>query len=499
MSGNTAADARPLSSSEFLATVKRSGLLSGSQFEGVLGRFEGAPAVLAERLVRDGILTEFQAGRLLVGNDKGLMIGRYRILDRIGGGSMGWVFKGLHELMDRVVAIKIISPRSAMGPDSLRRFLLEMKIVALLDHPNVVRAFDGDLFENTPYMVMEYVTGENLDQIARRRGPLPPDEVVDYMAQAARGMAHAHERGVIHRDIKPSNLALDDSGVLKILDLGLGAFVDVSGEESYLSDVEKGIAVGTADYMSPEQLGGQLLDGRTDLFSLGCTMYYLIAGTYAFPGPQKIDRLIKRMHEPHVPLQKVRAGVPYPVLMVVDKLLALDPADRFATAADAAEALQSLTPSASRSGRASRSPAGEKKTTETPAPSPQADPKTLDWSRIETGLHAKEEPAPSAPPLERLTPRPGRLESHRKSLEAGGEDSGREVHRQYRNELIQMKREGSGNRSPDEAPRSAVVGWLETAGEHVGHFLSEPGAKQNVMIVVLAVITGVLFLTLLLK
>src|SRR5262249_22462366 len=148
--------------------------------------------------------------------------GRYILLDHIGQGARGRVFKARHRLMDRVVALKVVLTDLATSEKSVPRFFREMKIIGLLDHPNVVRAIDADEHEGLPYIVMEYLEGENLARVFARRGPLPPDEVVAYMAQACWGLAHAHEKGVIHRDVKPTNLFLVNTGVVKVLDLGFG-------------------------------------------------------------------------------------------------------------------------------------------------------------------------------------------------------------------------------------------------------------------------------------
>jgi eukaryotic-like serine/threonine-protein kinase len=208
-------DANPcgLSSADFLATMERSGILSETGLQEVRDclvqdRQLQDSSVLAERLVKQGRLTEFQARRLLVGKAKSLVFGRYVLLDRLGIGAMGRVFKARHRLMDRLVALKVVLPVCASSKHSVSRFFREMKIVGVLDHPNVVRAFDADQHEDSPYIVMEYLEGEDLEKVLRRRGMLPPQEVIDCMIQVAWGLAHAHEKGVVHRDIKPTNLFL---------------------------------------------------------------------------------------------------------------------------------------------------------------------------------------------------------------------------------------------------------------------------------------------------
>ena len=217
---------------------------------------------LAQRLVEEGTLTEFQARRLLKGK-KSLSFGRYALLDHIGQGARGRVFKARHRLMDRVVALKVLLPDNALSETAVSRFFREMKIVGLLDHPNVVRAIDADVHEGCPYIVMEYLDGDDLEHVFARRGPLPPEEVIEYMAQAARGLAHAHEKGVIHRDVKPTNLFLVNTGVVKVLDLGFGELVGMAGQAGNVFDTDEGIVVGTTDFMSPEQVKDQA-DRRPD-------------------------------------------------------------------------------------------------------------------------------------------------------------------------------------------------------------------------------------------
>ena len=188
-----------VSAPEFLEALERSGVLPDAKWREVQDRYAQTAVVddslaLAHQLIEDGTLTEFQARRLLSGK-KSLSFGRYALLDHIGQGARGRVFKARHRLMDRVVALKVFVPNAALIKTAVSRFFREMKIVALLDHPNVVRAIDADVHEGCPYIVMEYLEGDDLEHVFVRRGPLPPDEVIEYMAQAARGLAHAHEQG----------------------------------------------------------------------------------------------------------------------------------------------------------------------------------------------------------------------------------------------------------------------------------------------------------------
>ncbi|MEO6810249.1 MAG: serine/threonine-protein kinase [Isosphaeraceae bacterium] len=331
---------------DLLAVIRRSGVLTERQLEDVrarvlAGEYPFDPTSLAECLVRDQILTGFQVRRLLKNKTHGLVIDRYVILDRLGSGSMGRVYRAHHQHMDRIVALKIIAPEIVTNERVIARFQREMKLVGRLDHPNVVRAFDAGQVGSVLYIVMEYVPGQSLGQRFRARGPLPPAEVIDCAAQAALGLDHAHRQGIVHRDIKPSNLLLTDERRIKVLDLGLGVLMEADEESNFAT--ADGIAVGTIDYMSPEQACGQDVDGRSDLYSLGCAVYHLITGRLPYPGDSPIERLGKRISGQPVPITDLRPDLPSNLVRVLNKLLANRPEDRYQTGAEAAEALQALT------------------------------------------------------------------------------------------------------------------------------------------------------------
>ena len=340
---------RRLSAPEFLAALERAGIVPDATCREVQRRFARRAQMLdslalAHQLMAEGTLTEFQARRLLWGK-KRLSFGRYALLDSIGKGGRGRVFKARHRLMDRVVALKVMLPETALneGQLAVSRFFREMKIVALLENPHVVRAIDADVHDGCPYIVMEYLEGDDLERVLTRRGQLPPDDVIGYSAQAARGLAHAHSKGVIHRDVKPTNLFLAKTGVVKILDLGCGELVGMAGQAANVFDTDEGVVVGTTDFMSPEQVRDKPIDARTDLFSLGCTMYRLLTGGLRIPrNDQEEGRLVKRIRDPHRPIRKLRPGLPDGLVAIVDRLLALRPDDRFDSATEVAEALEAL-------------------------------------------------------------------------------------------------------------------------------------------------------------
>jgi serine/threonine-protein kinase len=329
---------------DLLSVIRSSGVLSHRQLAEIKtkvlhGYYPVESEALAECLVRDNILTPWQSKRFLTNRPHGLVVGRYVILDRVGSGSMGRVYKAHHAMMDRVVALKIIAPEIASNERVVARFQREMKLVGRLDHPNVVRAFDADQINKILYIVMEYVNGRSLGEIFKKK-PVPPRDMIDYGAQCMLGLAHAHEQGIVHRDIKPSNILLTDDRKIKILDLGLGVLMEADSGATFAT--ADGIAVGTVDYMSPEQACGRDVDGRSDLYGLGCAMYHLMTGQLPFPGDSPIERLGRRISGRHVPITDHLPDLPPNVVRVIDKLLAHKPHERFASAAEAADALQSL-------------------------------------------------------------------------------------------------------------------------------------------------------------
>ncbi len=330
---------------DLLPVIRSAGVMTDRQFaelkaKVLSGEYPSESTALADRLIREGILTGYQARRLLKEKAQGLVVGRYVILDRLGSGSMGRVYKAHHLMMDRSVALKIIAPEIASNERVLARFQREMKMVGRLDHPNVVRAFDADQMNNMLFIVMEYVPGQSLSQ-RLRQGTISPIDMVHYAAQAALGLAHAHGQGIVHRDVKPSNLLLTEDRQVKVLDLGLGVLMEADSQATFAT--ADGIAVGTVDYMSPEQACGRDVDGRSDLFSLGCSMYHLMTGRLPYPGDSPLERLSKRIGGRPAPITDVRPDLPSSLVQVLDKLLAHKPQERFQSAAEAAEALQALT------------------------------------------------------------------------------------------------------------------------------------------------------------
>ncbi len=333
---------------DLLPILRASNLLADKKFDEIKARVrEGSlpfdAKALAMKLVKDRLLTEYQARRLLSNKPHNLKFGnRYVILDRLGSGSMGRVYKAMHLMMGREVALKVIAPEIVSNDRVVARFQREMKLAAKLDHPNVVRAFDADREGKALYIVMEYVAGQSLSQKFRATGPLVPIDVVSYASQAARGLAHAHAQGIVHRDVKPSNLFLSNGRDIKVLDLGLGILMEQDDSSGFAT--ADGIAVGTIDYMSPEQACGREVDGRSDIYSLGCAMYHLISGRLPFPGEAPVERLGKRINGRPRPVEEVVADLPPGLSEVMSRLLANKVHDRYQTADEAADALRKPPP-----------------------------------------------------------------------------------------------------------------------------------------------------------
>ncbi|MCA9133377.1 MAG: serine/threonine protein kinase [Planctomycetales bacterium] len=303
------------------------------------GTLPTEPVALAKALQKHKVVTRWHCEKLLQGKYKGFFLGNHKLLGHIGSGGMSSVYLAEHTKMHDLRAVKVL-PQSKLGKSSyLARFQQEAKAIASLNHPNVVRAHDIDNQGDTHYIVMEYVDGDDLQTIVKKKGPLPFEKVANYIAQAAHGLQHAHEVGLIHRDVKPANVLINSEGKVKILDLGLALFADEAKASLTIDFNDK--VLGTADYLAPEQaLNSHRVDHRADLYGLGCTMYFLLTGHPPFPDGTIAQRIAKHQREMPKEIRKIRPECPGELEGICWKLMQKDPKFRYASAAQTAEVLE---------------------------------------------------------------------------------------------------------------------------------------------------------------
>lgn len=334
-----------LTAGDFAELVQKSGLLDPALAKQVTAEYlaQGGDAAdpknLAREFINRQLLTKWQCDKLLQGKHKGFFLGKYRLITHLGSGGMSAVYLAEHTLMRRRVAIKVL-PKSKVDDSSyLERFHREAQAVAALDHRNIVRAYDVDQEEKVHFLVMEHVNGQSLQEAVAEHGPLDFVVAAELMRQAADGLAHAHRAGLVHRDIKPGNLLVDERHTVKILDMGLAKFFS-DDESSSLTIRHDEKVLGTADYLSPEQaIDSHSVDVRSDVYSLGCTFYFLLTGHPPFPQGTLAQRLLA--HQTRLPpaILAERPDVPADLIAIVEKMMAKKVEDRFQSAKDISRAL----------------------------------------------------------------------------------------------------------------------------------------------------------------
>jgi serine/threonine protein kinase len=339
----------PSTVTEFTDLVFRSGVTDEKRLATYLDQLRSASAVpgeplkLAEMLVRDGLLTRFQAEQIMQGKWKRFTIGKYKVLERLGAGGMGSVYLCEHMLMKRRVAVKVLPAAKAEDRAALERFYREARAVAALDHPNIVRAYDIDQDEKLHFLVMEHVDGASLQEIIKRTGPLEVLRGAHYIRQAALGLQHAHEAAnLVHRDIKPGNILVDRNGIVKILDMGLARFFN--DDEDILTKKYDENVLGTADYLAPEQaLDSHGVDIRADIYSLGCTFYFCLTGHPPFVEGTVAQKLIWHQTRQPRSIRLERPETPEGLVALIERMIAKDPGQRYQSPLEVAEALASWT------------------------------------------------------------------------------------------------------------------------------------------------------------
>jgi eukaryotic-like serine/threonine-protein kinase len=351
--------------SALIDVLRRVPLLTPEQLGGVQRMARNRrtdPRLVARALMQRGWLTVYQVNQLLAGHGPELILGPYHLLDRLGQGGQSLVFKARHAEQGWIVALKVIRHELLDSSEARQQFLSEMEAMAQLDHPNVVEFWDAGEAGQTFYCAMEFVEGTDLGKLVRLTGMLPPAQACDYIRQTATGLQHAHERNLIHRDIKPVNLILTSPpapkvapilarlntqpaapppAIIKILDWGLACLRPPSERQTGPSNATPTRAIiGTADYLSPEQArNADNADIRSDIYSLGCTFYYLLTGRPPFPGGSLMQKLIQHQRAEPAPVESLNPEVPPALAALVRRMMAKNPEERFQTPAAVALAL----------------------------------------------------------------------------------------------------------------------------------------------------------------
>ncbi len=334
----------PVSADELLTLLRKSELVDSHRLDPFLDQLAKAgptpkPRDLAGLLIAAGLITNFQSEQLLKGKWRGFTIGRYKVLERLGSGGMGNVYLCEHMQVHRKVAVKVLPTSQSHNPSALGRFYREARAAGVLDHPNLVKAHDIDQEGELHFLVMDYVDGSSLQYIVSRRGSLPPLRAAHYVSQAAEGLQHAYQAGLLHRDVKPANIMLDRMGTIRVLDLGLARFYLDDNDLLTLKYDDRNV-LGTADFVSPEQaLNSHDVDIRTDIYSLGATFYFLLVGHPPFPTGKIAQKLIWHQVRQPTPVRQLRPEIPAALAAIVEKMMTKNPAQRYQTPAEVVEAL----------------------------------------------------------------------------------------------------------------------------------------------------------------
>lgn len=314
-------------------------------------QLQASPEALARDLVRRRMLTRFQAVQVYQGRARALVFGEYLVLDKLGEGGMGQVYKAEHRRMKRIVALKVLPTQATQSKPLVERFYKEVELAARLAHANIVTAYDAGESHGLHYLAMEYIDGQDLSSYVKTNGPMPVEQAMNCVLQAARGLQYAHAEGIVHRDVKPSNLMVNRRGVVKILDLGLARI-----EQSFMAPVAAGHAelttsgqvLGTVDYMAPEQsYDSRTADHRSDVYSLGCTLYRLLTGVPPYAGETMLQKLLAHREQPVPSLRAARPDVTPALDALYQRMIAKLPDDRPRSMREVVTALESLLAGAS--------------------------------------------------------------------------------------------------------------------------------------------------------
>ncbi|HUG90135.1 MAG TPA: FHA domain-containing serine/threonine-protein kinase [Planctomycetaceae bacterium] len=334
-----------VAASAFLELLAESRLLSNEQIADAVDRF-GLDRLdtahdAAKRLVQERVLTRYQAERLLDGRARGFFIDRYKVLEILGFGGMGSLYLAEDLETGEHVALKVLTERHKLDSGMLARLKLEAAAGVRLHHPHIIRTRAVDDTGAICYVVMEFVKGISVFELLTTKGKPSWQQSCDIIVQAAAALEHAHQAGIIHRDVKPDNLLIDRQGFVKLLDFGLALVTDEADSEFSLAMIFGHDCLGTADYIAPEQsFDSQKVDARSDVYSLGCTFYLLLAAQYPFPEKSTSAKIEAHRNRPPRPLAELAPAVPAEVIAVVEKMMAKRPEDRFASMAEVRAALE---------------------------------------------------------------------------------------------------------------------------------------------------------------
>lgn len=392
--------------SQLVENVAASGLIAEDELASLAALANGNPSELLNLLSVNGQLTSFQQAALNEGRGSSLRIGNYDVLDRLGAGGMGTVFKARHRRMKRIVALKVLAANLSQNPLFVKRFQREVETIAALGHPNVVMAYDADEAEVGHFLVMEFVNGLDLAACVERHGPFSMARAVDCILQAARGLAYAHSQGIIHRDVKPHNLLLDENGSIKVTDLGLARLNHGTEGAAAGADVTMaGGVIGTADYMPPEQaVDSTTIDHRADIYSLGCTLHYLLTGQPPYSGATIISLLLKHRDAEIPQLIAARPDTPPQLDDLFRRMLSKTPETRVQQMSDVVSELESIAATLPRE----IGPGLAATTLELPSGLPTVSASTLDLSRSPESTQAF---STSALPMTVLIVEPSRVQA----------------------------------------------------------------------------------------
>lgn len=342
---------------KFLSLLERSKLIEDDRRAQVVDAWKQQASLaelddaqfLANHLVAKGLITQWQCHKLFDGRHRGFYLGKYKLLDHLGSGGMSNVYLAQHLLMQRRVAIKVLPHNRVSDATYLAQFHVEAQAAAALDHRNIVRAYDLDCEGRIHYFVMEYVEGRDLHALVSQDGPLDYHTAANFIAQAAAGLEHAHQRGLVHRDIKPANLLVDREGVVKVLDMGLAKF---TSESRAVPTTLAEHVLGTADYLAPEQaINSQTVDHRADVYALGCTFYYLLTGHPPFAAGTSLERMTAHRHDQPPSLLVDRPDAPAALVTICQRMMEKSPVDRYTSADEVRRALTAWLESETSAGR----------------------------------------------------------------------------------------------------------------------------------------------------